>query len=85
MFFFKETRGRALERKIKVLVGKPGLDGHDRGAKVVAQALKDAGMEVVSPASTAPSIELVRIAIQEDVDVIGLSIMSGRICRLLKS
>ena len=64
-------------RKIRVLLAKPGLDGHDRGAKVVALALKDAGMEVIYTGlhQTVPSI--VKQAIQEDVDVIGLSIMSG--------
>ena len=74
------------ERKIRVLLAKPGLDGHDRGAKVVAHALKEAGMEVIYTGlhQTVPSI--VRQAIQEDVDVIGLSIMSGAhipICRKL--
>lgn len=65
------------ERKIRVLLAKPGLDGHDRGAKVIALALKDAGMEVVYTGlhQTVPSI--VKQAVQEDVDVIGLSIMSG--------
>ena len=65
------------ERKIRVLLAKPGLDGHDRGAKVVAHALKEAGMEVIYTGlhQTVPSI--VNQAIQEDVDVIGLSIMSG--------
>ena len=65
------------ERKIRVLVGKPGLDGHDRGAKVVALALKDADMEVIYTGlhQTVPSI--VKQAVQEAVDVIGLSIMSG--------
>ncbi len=74
------------ERKIRVLVGKPGLDGHDRGAKVVSLALKDAGMEVVYTGlhQTVPSI--VKQAVQEAVDVVGLSIMSGAhipICRKL--
>jgi methylmalonyl-CoA mutase C-terminal domain/subunit len=65
------------EKKIRVLVGKPGLDGHDRGAKVVALALKDAGMEVIYTGlhQTVPSI--VKQSVQEAVDVIGLSIMSG--------
>jgi len=66
-----------LEKRIRVLVGKPGLDGHDRGAKVVAQALKDAGMEVVYSGLHKTVDQIVRMAIQEDVDVIGLSIMSG--------
>jgi methylmalonyl-CoA mutase C-terminal domain/subunit len=65
-----------LEKRIRVLVGKPGLDGHDRGAKVVAQALKDAGMEVVYSGLHKTVDQIVRMAIQEDVDVIGLSIMS---------
>jgi methylmalonyl-CoA mutase C-terminal domain/subunit len=65
------------DRKIRVLVAKPGLDGHDRGAKVVAHALREAGMEVVYTGlhQTVPGI--INQAIQEDVDVIGLSIMSG--------
>jgi len=66
-----------LEKRIKVLVAKPGLDGHDRGAKVVAQALKDAGMEVVYSDLHKTVDEILHIALQEDVDVIGLSIMSG--------
>jgi len=66
-----------VEKRIKILVAKPGLDGHDRGAKVVAQALKDAGMEVVYSGLHRTVDQIVRIAVQEDVDVIGLSIMSG--------
>ena len=66
-----------MEKRIKVLVGKPGLDGHDRGAKVVAQALKEAGMEVVYSGLHRTVDQIIRTAIQEDVDVIGLSIMSG--------
>ena len=64
-------------RKIKVLVAKPGLDGHDRGAKVVAYGLRDAGMEVVYTGLRQTPDQIVRAAIQEDVDVIGLSILSG--------
>jgi len=64
-------------RHIKVLVAKPGLDGHDRGAKVVAHALKEAGMEVIYTGLHRTVDQIIRIAIQEDVDVIGLSIMSG--------
>lgn len=64
-------------KKIKVLIGKPGLDGHDRGAKIVANALKNAGMEVVYTGLRNSIEEIVEIAIQEDVDVIGLSILSG--------
>jgi methylmalonyl-CoA mutase, C-terminal domain len=66
-----------VENQIKILVAKPGLDGHDRGAKVVAQALKDAGMEVVYSGLHRTVDQIIHIAIQEDVDVIGLSIMSG--------
>ena len=65
------------EKRIKVLVAKPGLDGHDRAAKVVAQALKAAGMEVIYSGLHKTVDQIVNIAIQEDVDVIGLSIMSG--------
>jgi len=65
------------ERRIKVLVSKPGLDGHDRGAKVVALALKEAGMEVIYTGLHKTVDQIVDIALQEDVDVIGLSIMSG--------
>jgi methylmalonyl-CoA mutase, C-terminal domain len=64
-------------KTIRVLIAKPGLDGHDRGAKVVAHALKDAGMEVVYTGLHKTVDEIIAIAIQEDVDVIGLSIMSG--------
>jgi methylmalonyl-CoA mutase C-terminal domain/subunit len=62
---------------VKVLVAKPGLDGHDRGAKVVAQALRDAGMEVVYTGLKRTPEEIVHEAVQEDVDVVGLSILSG--------
>lgn len=65
------------ERPIRVLVAKPGLDGHDRGAKVVALALRDAGMEVIYTGLHRTVDEIVTTAIQEDVDVIGLSILSG--------
>jgi methylmalonyl-CoA mutase C-terminal domain/subunit len=64
-------------KRLKVLIAKPGLDGHDRGAKVVAQALKEAGMEVVYSGLHRTVDQIVNIAIQEDVDVIGLSIMTG--------
>ncbi len=63
--------------KIRVLVGKPGLDGHDRGAKVVAAALRDAGMEVIYTGLHQTCESIVEAAIQEDVDVVGLSILSG--------
>jgi methylmalonyl-CoA mutase C-terminal domain/subunit len=65
------------ERKIRVLVAKPGLDGHDRGAKVVARALRDAGMEVIYTGLRQTPEMIVEAALQEDVDVIGLSILSG--------
>ena len=62
---------------MKVLIAKPGLDGHDRGAKVVAQALRDAGLEVVYSGLKRTPDEIVETALQEDVDVIGLSVLSG--------
>lgn len=65
------------ERRIKVLVAKLGLDGHDRGAKVIARALKDAGMEVVYTGLRQTPEQIVKAAVQEDVDVIGVSILSG--------
>ena len=67
----------AEERKIRVLVAKPGLDGHDRGAKVIARALRDAGMEVIYTGLRQTPEMVVNAALQEDVDVIGLSILSG--------
>jgi methylmalonyl-CoA mutase C-terminal domain/subunit len=80
------------ERKIRVLVAKPGLDGHDRGAKVVARALRDAGMEVVYTGLRQTPEMIAEAALQEDVDVVGLSILSGahmalapRIMELLKA
>ena len=66
-----------MEKKIRILVAKPGLDGHDRGAKVVAQALRDAGMEVIYTGLHQTIDQIINSALQEDVDVIGLSIMSG--------
>src|SRR3984957_6439351 len=78
-------------KKIRVLIGKPGLDGHDRGAKVVARALRDAGMGVVYTGLHRSPEEIVETAIQEDVDAIGLSVLSGahmtlfpRVVELLK-
>jgi methylmalonyl-CoA mutase, C-terminal domain len=65
------------EKKIRVLVAKPGLDGHDRGAKVIARALRDAGMEVIYTGLRQTPEMIVNAALQEDVDVIGLSILSG--------
>ena len=64
-------------KKIRVLIAKPGLDGHDRGAKVVARALRDAGMEVIYTGLHQTAEMVVRTAIQEDVDVVGLSLLSG--------
>ena len=66
-----------MAHKIRVLIAKPGLDGHDRGAKVVARALRDAGMEVVYTGLHQTAEMIVEAAIQEDVDVIGLSLLSG--------
>lgn len=66
-----------MQRKIRVLVGKPGLDGHDRGAKVVAAALRDAGMEVIYTGLHQTPVQIVEAAVQEDVDVVALSVLSG--------
>ncbi len=65
------------ERKPRILIGKPGLDGHDRGAKVIARALRDAGMEVIYTGLRQTPQMIVEAALQEDVDAIGLSILSG--------
>jgi methylmalonyl-CoA mutase, C-terminal domain len=80
------------DRKIRVLVAKPGLDGHDRGAKVVARALRDAGMEVIYTGLRQTPEMIAEAALQEDVDAVGLSILSGahlalipRILELLKA
>jgi len=79
------------EKKIRVVIAKPGLDSHDRGAKIVARALRDAGMEVIYTGLRQTPEQIVETALQEDVDVIGLSILSGahmtlfpRIMELLK-
>jgi len=79
------------DRKIRVLIAKPGLDGHDRGAKIIARALRDAGMEVIYTGLRQTPEQIVAAAVQEDVDAIGLSILSGahnvlfpEIMRLLK-
>lgn len=64
-------------RKIRVLIAKPGLDGHDRGAKVIARALRDAGMEVIYTGLRKTPEQVVHAALQEDVDVIGISVLSG--------
>jgi methylmalonyl-CoA mutase C-terminal domain/subunit len=80
------------ERKIRVLIAKPGLDGHDRGAKVVARALRDAGMEVIYSGLRQTPEMVAEAALQEDVDAVGLSILSGahmalvpRVLELLKA
>ncbi|MFO7168207.1 MAG: cobalamin B12-binding domain-containing protein [Chloroflexota bacterium] len=72
-----------MERPIRVLVAKPGLDGHDRGAKVIARALRDAGMEVIYTGIQQTPEMIVEAALQEDVDVVGLSILSGAHMTLL--
>ena len=66
-----------MTRKIRVIIAKPGLDGHDRGAKVIARALRDAGMEVIYTGLRQTAEHIVSAALQEDADVIGLSILSG--------
>ncbi len=78
-------------RPIRVLIAKPGLDGHDRGAKVIARALRDAGMEVIYTGLRQTPEQIVAAAVQEDVDVVGMSILSGahnylfpRVVELLK-
>ncbi len=81
-----------MSQKIRAVIAKPGLDGHDRGAKVIARALRDAGMEVIYPGLRQTPEQIVAAALQEDADVIGLSILSGahlhicpRIMQLLKA
>ena len=69
--------GNMSERKIRVLVAKPGLDGHDRGAKVIARALRDAGMEVIYTGLRQTPEMIAAAAVQEDVDAVGISILSG--------
>lgn len=80
------------EKMIRVLIAKPGLDGHDRGAKIIARALRDAGMEVIYTGLRQTPEQIVAAAVQEDVDAIGLSILSGahnvlfpEVMRLLKA
>jgi len=72
------------EKKLRILIAKPGLDGHDRGAKVVARALRDAGMEVIYTGLRQTPESIVETALQEDVDAIGLSILSGAHKHLFK-
>lgn len=67
----------AIDRRIRVLIAKPGLDGHDRGARVIAYGLRDAGFEVIYTGLRQSPEQIVRAAIEEDVDVVGLSILSG--------
>ncbi len=74
---------RPMPKKIRILIAKPGLDGHDRGAKVVARALRDAGMEVIYTGLRQTPEDIVEAAIQEDVDAIGLSSLSGAHMALL--
>ena len=71
-------------RRLRILIAKPGLDGHDRGAKIVARALRDAGMEVIYIGLRQTPEQIVQAAIQEDVDAIGLSILSGAHDHLFK-
>lgn len=72
-----------MDRPIRVLVAKPGLDGHDRGAKIIARALRDAGMEVIYTGLRQTPDQIVQAAIQEDVDVVAMSILSGAHSHLL--
>jgi methylmalonyl-CoA mutase, C-terminal domain len=83
--------GTSTEKKIRVVVAKPGLDGHDRGAKIIARALRDAGMEVIYTGLHQTPEQIVETVIQEDADAVGLSILSGahmtlvpRVLQLLK-
>src|SRR5205823_1860864 len=71
------SRLRAVARKIRVVIAKPGLDGHDRGAKIIARALRDAGMEVIYTGLHQTPEQIVETAIQEDADAVGISILSG--------
>ena len=71
------TKGKKAGRKVRILVGKPGLDGHDRGAKIIARALRDAGFEIIYTGLHQTPEMIVNAAAQEDVDGIGLSILSG--------
>jgi len=88
---FHNSEFMTAEQRIRVLVAKPGLDGHDRGAKIVARALRDAGMEVIYTGLRQTPEQISSAALQEDVDAIGISILSGahnsiipRICELLR-
>ncbi len=86
-----ETKAKGADRKVRILVGKPGLDGHDRGAKIIARALRDSGFEVIYTGLHQTPEMIVNAAVQEDVDAVGLSILSGahnylfpRVVELLK-
>src|SRR6266540_4543714 len=79
-----QARGKAMTGRIRVVVAKPGLDGHDRGAKVVARALRDAGMEVIYTGLHQTPEQIVETAIAEDADAIGLSVLSGAHMTLFK-
>ncbi len=85
------TKAKGADRKVRILVGKPGLDGHDRGAKIIARALRDSGFEVIYTGLHQTPEMIVNAAVQEDVDAVGLSILSGahkylfpRVVELLK-
>ncbi len=85
------TKTKVADRKVRILVGKPGLDGHDRGAKIIARALRDSGFEVIYTGLHQTPEMIVNAAVQEDVDAVGLSILSGahnylfpRVVELLK-
>jgi methylmalonyl-CoA mutase, C-terminal domain len=80
----KSPPAGSASRKIRVLIAKPGLDGHDRGAKVVARALRDAGMEVIYTGLRQSPEQIVAAAAQEDVDAVGLSILSGAHLQICK-
>ena len=87
----KAPIAKKAERKVRILIGKPGLDGHDRGAKIIARALRDAGFEVIYTGLHQTPEQIVNAAIQEDVDCVGLSILSGahntllpRVCELFR-
>jgi methylmalonyl-CoA mutase C-terminal domain/subunit len=80
----KSPASGSASRKIRVLIAKPGLDGHDRGAKVVARALRDAGMEVIYTGLRQSPEQIVAAATQEDVDAVGLSILSGAHLQICK-
>lgn len=73
----ESSKGKRPERKVRILIGKPGLDGHDRGAKIIARALRDAGFEIIYTGLHQTPEMIVNAAAQEDVDGIGLSILSG--------